>query len=140
MLSENMNKMYGFEGEVKAKYSANMCDLFTEVYNWLPLCHCINKRVRVCLSFLITRGIHICFGTFGTLLVGGKLKIWFLKCLTLKFILFFPNSANKTSKNIRALRKYFLKVDYFQIADGNNFSRKYTIHPAIGHKGLEIDH
>ena len=44
--SENMNKMYGFEGEVKAKYSANMCDLFTEVYNWLPLCHCINSKVR----------------------------------------------------------------------------------------------
>ena len=45
--SENMNKMYGFEGEVKAKYSANMVDLFTEVYNWLPLCHCINQRVLV---------------------------------------------------------------------------------------------
>lgn len=45
--SENMNKMYGFEGEVKAKYSANMCDLFTEVYNWLPLCHCLNNRVLV---------------------------------------------------------------------------------------------
>ena len=37
--------MYGFEGEVKAKYSAVMCDLFTEVYNWLPLCHCINSQV-----------------------------------------------------------------------------------------------
>lgn len=45
--SENMNKMYGFEGEVKAKYSANMVDLFTEVYNWLPLCHCINSRIIV---------------------------------------------------------------------------------------------
>ena len=45
--SENMNKMYGFEGEVKAKYSANMVDLFTEVYNWLPLCHCINDRIIV---------------------------------------------------------------------------------------------
>ena len=45
--SENMNKMYGFEGEVKAKYSANMVDIFTEVYNWLPLCHCINDRVLV---------------------------------------------------------------------------------------------
>lgn len=45
--SENMNKMYGFEGEVKAKYTANMVDLFTEVYNWLPLCHCINKTVLV---------------------------------------------------------------------------------------------
>jgi len=45
--SENMNKMYGFEGEVKAKYSANMCDLFTEVYNWLPLTHCLNNKVLV---------------------------------------------------------------------------------------------
>ena len=31
--SENMNKMYGFEGEVKAKYSANMVDLFTGLLN-----------------------------------------------------------------------------------------------------------
>ena len=45
--SENMNKMYGFEGEVKAKYSATMVELFTEVYNWLPLCHCINSRILV---------------------------------------------------------------------------------------------
>jgi len=45
--SENMNKMYGFEGEVKAKYNTQMCDLFTEVYNWLPLCHCINSKVLV---------------------------------------------------------------------------------------------
>lgn len=45
--SENMNKMYGFEGEVKAKYSGQMVDLFTEVYNWLPLSHCINKKVLV---------------------------------------------------------------------------------------------
>ena len=45
--TENMNKMYGFEGEVKAKYSGNMVDLFTEVYNWLPLCHCINDRIAV---------------------------------------------------------------------------------------------
>ena len=45
--SENMNKMYGFEGEVKAKYSANMCELFTEVYNWLPLCHLLNHKVEI---------------------------------------------------------------------------------------------
>ena len=43
--------MYGFEGEVKAKYSANMCDLFTEVYNWLPLCHCLNNRVSIIIIF-----------------------------------------------------------------------------------------
>jgi len=45
--SENMNKMYGFEGEVKAKYSSTMVELFTEVYNWLPLCHCVNNRILV---------------------------------------------------------------------------------------------
>jgi len=43
----NMNQMYGFDGEVKAKYNAQMAELFTEVYNWLPLCHCLNKRVLV---------------------------------------------------------------------------------------------
>nr|CAG4647785.1 EOG090X03S1 [Moina brachiata]SVE92928.1 EOG090X03S1 [Moina brachiata] len=43
--SQTMNQMYGFEGEVKSKYSAQMAELFTEVYNWLPLCHCLNNRV-----------------------------------------------------------------------------------------------
>ena len=43
--------MYGFEGEVKAKYSANMCDLFTEVYNWLPLCHLLNHRVSRAITW-----------------------------------------------------------------------------------------
>lgn len=42
-----MNQMYGFQGEVKAKYSTQMADLFTEVYNWLPLAHCINQKVLV---------------------------------------------------------------------------------------------
>jgi len=42
--SSTMNQMYGFEGEVKEKYASNMADLFTEVYNWLPLCHLINKK------------------------------------------------------------------------------------------------
>lgn len=45
--SATMNHMYGFEGEVKAKYSQEMAELFTEVYNWLPLAHCINGRVLV---------------------------------------------------------------------------------------------
>lgn len=42
-----MNQMYGFDGEVKAKYTAQMAELFTEVYNWLPLAHCLNNRVLV---------------------------------------------------------------------------------------------
>lgn len=45
--SQTMNQMYGFEGEVKAKYTAQMAGLFTEVYNWLPLAHCLNNKVLV---------------------------------------------------------------------------------------------
>jgi serine/threonine-protein phosphatase 5 len=52
-----MNQMYGFEGEVKAKYTAQMSELFTEVYNWLPLAHCLNGKVLVsilgCRNFLV---------------------------------------------------------------------------------------
>ncbi|XP_068618908.1 serine/threonine-protein phosphatase 5 [Battus philenor] len=43
----DMNRMYGFRGEVIFKYTVQMADLFTEVYNWLPLAHCINSRVLV---------------------------------------------------------------------------------------------
>ncbi|XP_053614016.1 serine/threonine-protein phosphatase 5 [Plodia interpunctella] len=43
----DMNRMYGFRGEVSSKYTSQMADLFTEVYNWLPLAHCINNRVLV---------------------------------------------------------------------------------------------
>ncbi|KAF9806880.1 hypothetical protein SFRURICE_005837 [Spodoptera frugiperda] len=43
----DMNRMYGFRGEVSSKYTSQMADLFTEVYNWLPLAHCINGRVLV---------------------------------------------------------------------------------------------
>lgn len=39
--------MYGFDGEVRSKYSKEMSDLFTEVYNWLPLAHCLNDSVLV---------------------------------------------------------------------------------------------
>ncbi|XP_022203381.2 serine/threonine-protein phosphatase 5 [Nilaparvata lugens] len=45
--SQTMNQMYGFEGEVKEKFSSQMSNLFTEVFNWLPLAHCINQRVLV---------------------------------------------------------------------------------------------
>ncbi|CAF4867640.1 unnamed protein product [Pieris macdunnoughi] len=43
----DMNRVYGFRGEVTSKYSSQMADLFTEVYHWLPLAHCINSRVIV---------------------------------------------------------------------------------------------
>ncbi|KAL4702772.1 hypothetical protein ACJJTC_002312 [Scirpophaga incertulas] len=45
--TRDMNRMYGFMGEVTSKYTTQMADLFTEVYNWLPLAHCINGRVLV---------------------------------------------------------------------------------------------
>lgn len=50
-----MNQMYGFNGEVKSKYTAQMAELFTEVYNWLPLAHCLNKRVLVMHGGLFSR-------------------------------------------------------------------------------------
>lgn len=46
-----MNQMYGFQEEVKVKYSSEMANLFTEVYNWLPLAHCINKKILVSILF-----------------------------------------------------------------------------------------
>lgn len=45
--SEYMNKIYGFEGEVKAKYSDKMVQLFREVFNLLPLAHLIEGRILV---------------------------------------------------------------------------------------------
>ncbi|CAL7948751.1 unnamed protein product [Xylocopa violacea] len=53
--SATMNRMYGFDGEVRAKYSIRMAELFTEVYNWLPLAHCLNNRVLVMHGGLFSR-------------------------------------------------------------------------------------
>ncbi|KAK9907522.1 hypothetical protein WJX75_005274 [Coccomyxa subellipsoidea] len=45
--SQGMNKLYGFEGEVKAKYNVMMANLFRETFCWLPLAHVLNGRVMV---------------------------------------------------------------------------------------------
>ncbi|CAJ1064929.1 serine/threonine-protein phosphatase 5 [Xyrichtys novacula] len=45
--TDNMNQMYGFEGEVKAKFTAQMFQLFSEVFQWLPLAQCINSKVLI---------------------------------------------------------------------------------------------
>ncbi|KDO24605.1 hypothetical protein SPRG_10136 [Saprolegnia parasitica CBS 223.65] len=45
--SKNMNKIYGFEGEVKHKYDDVVMNLFSEVFNWLPLAACIESKVLV---------------------------------------------------------------------------------------------
>ena len=39
--------MYGFEGEVLAKYDSPTYALFMHVFNYLPLGHIINKKVLV---------------------------------------------------------------------------------------------
>eukprot|EP00201_Polytomella_parva_P018516 CAMPEP_0175057022 /NCGR_PEP_ID=MMETSP0052_2-20121109/11018_1 /TAXON_ID=51329 ORGANISM="Polytomella parva, Strain SAG 63-3" /NCGR_SAMPLE_ID=MMETSP0052_2 /ASSEMBLY_ACC=CAM_ASM_000194 /LENGTH=500 /DNA_ID=CAMNT_0016322159 /DNA_START=173 /DNA_END=1675 /DNA_ORIENTATION=- len=45
--SKSMNMIYGFEGEVKAKYSGVMAEVFRETFCWLPLAYCLNGRVLV---------------------------------------------------------------------------------------------
>jgi len=45
--TKNMNATYGFEGEVKAKYGATAYEMFTEVFNALPLGIVIKNKVFV---------------------------------------------------------------------------------------------
>jgi len=45
--TRNMNKLYGFEGEVTKKYDEELYQLFCEAFGLLPLCHVINKKVFV---------------------------------------------------------------------------------------------
>jgi serine/threonine-protein phosphatase 5 len=45
--TRNMNKLYGFEGEVTKKYDEDLYQLFCEAFCLLPLCHLINKKVFV---------------------------------------------------------------------------------------------
>jgi len=51
----NMNRIYGFEGEVKAKYSAQTFQLFLEVFHCLPLCYCLGKKIIVLHGGLFSR-------------------------------------------------------------------------------------
>lgn len=46
--AKNMNKLYGFEGEVLHKYCAQTYELFCELFNLLPLSYVLNKKVMVC--------------------------------------------------------------------------------------------
>ena len=43
----SMNRVYGFQGEVKAKYNDDVFNLFSEVFCALPIAHVINKKVFV---------------------------------------------------------------------------------------------
>lgn len=45
--SKNLNKMYGFEGEVRHKYDVKTYELFSELFCYLPIGHCINNKILV---------------------------------------------------------------------------------------------
>lgn len=45
--SKNLNKLYGFEGEVKHKYDVKTYDLFSQLFCYLPIAHCINKKIFI---------------------------------------------------------------------------------------------
>eukprot|EP00287_Rhodomonas_sp_CCMP768_P005404 CAMPEP_0196724084 /NCGR_PEP_ID=MMETSP1091-20130531/6096_1 /TAXON_ID=302021 /ORGANISM="Rhodomonas sp., Strain CCMP768" /LENGTH=498 /DNA_ID=CAMNT_0042066179 /DNA_START=60 /DNA_END=1556 /DNA_ORIENTATION=- len=45
--SVNMNKMYGFEGEVISKLGKEIVPLFTDIFQWLPLAHVVGGKVLV---------------------------------------------------------------------------------------------
>ena len=41
--TKNMNELYGFQGEVTAKYDQKTYEFFTEIFNWLPLSYVLNS-------------------------------------------------------------------------------------------------
>jgi len=45
--TRNMNKLFGFEGEVTQKYDDSLYQLFCEAFCLLPLCHVLNNQVFV---------------------------------------------------------------------------------------------
>jgi serine/threonine-protein phosphatase 5 len=50
-----MNSIYGFEGEVRAKYNESMCKLFAEVFRCLPLGAVLGGKVFVVHGGLFSR-------------------------------------------------------------------------------------
>ncbi|CAB9502955.1 protein phosphatase PP1 [Seminavis robusta] len=53
--TKNMNRIYGFEGEVRAKYDDKIFDLFLEVFGHLPLAATVGGKVFVTHGGLSTR-------------------------------------------------------------------------------------
>jgi serine/threonine-protein phosphatase 5 len=45
--AKSLNKLYGFEGEVRHKYDVKTYDLFASLFCYLPLAHCINKKILI---------------------------------------------------------------------------------------------
>jgi len=58
--TKNMNKIYGFEGEVKHKYDDRVMNLFNDVFQWLPLAGVIEKAV-----FVVHGGLSTSMGGAG---------------------------------------------------------------------------
>ena len=53
--AKQLNAMYGFKGEVQAKYDVKTYDLFSQLFCHLPLCHVINRKVMVCHGGLFSK-------------------------------------------------------------------------------------
>lgn len=45
--ARNLNKIYGFEGEVKHKYDVKTYELFCDMFCYLPIAHCINRKILI---------------------------------------------------------------------------------------------
>lgn len=50
-----MNRVYGFQGEVKAKYSMVTFQLFSEIFNAIPLGNLIMDKILVIHGGLFSR-------------------------------------------------------------------------------------
>eukprot|EP00803_Ostreobium_quekettii_P006547 evm.model.scf_589.6 EVM.evm.TU.scf_589.6 scf_589:30137-41793(+) len=53
--SRAMNKIYGFDGEVKHKYNSTMAEIFRETFCWMPLAFVLNRKVLVLHGGLFTQ-------------------------------------------------------------------------------------
>jgi len=53
--TKNMNKIYGFEGEILHKYNVKVYNLFSEIFNWLPLAAVIQDSIFVVHGGLSTQ-------------------------------------------------------------------------------------
>jgi len=51
--TDDMNKIYGFQGEVKAKYGEVMYEVFREVFSSMPIACCIDSKVLVSFIFIL---------------------------------------------------------------------------------------
>ena len=55
--TRNMNRIYGFEGEIKFKYDMTVMRHFTEIFNWLPLAAVISNNDKINpLSVFVVHG------------------------------------------------------------------------------------